>query len=92
MTDRHRDEPVDPLRMEPGDDPRESRTPVVADDVSAPDVERVEDRDDVCGALRDAIRLDLARLVGLPETAQVWHDHAMSGRDERRHLVAPQRG
>ena len=70
--------------------PRDARAPVVADDVRALDLQRVQNRDRVGDAAANAIVVDLFRLARLAEAAQVGRDHAQSGAREGRDLVAPE--
>ncbi len=89
MSDRHRDEPIDPARVKSGDHPGQARAPVVADDVGTLDLQRVEDRNHVVGDSSYAGGLDLRWHVRVAEASQVGHDHAVAGRIEYGDLVPP---
>ncbi len=92
VADRQHGQVVDPAghqeRVHPGD----GRAPVVADHVRAADAELGGERDDVVDDRLHAVRLDLLRLGGVAEAAQVGRDHPEPALGERRDLVPPQVG
>ena len=61
------------------------------DDVGALHAARIEDAHHVAGDVEDAVALDPCRFRRLAEPAQIGCDHAVSGIDERRYLMSPQR-
>ena len=75
MADRQRDEAVDAVGHERGHGPRESRTPVVPDDVGALHAERVEDAEHVADDVEYAV---LARPLPASTTRR---SHADRGDD-----------
>src|SRR5690606_7265567 len=83
---------VDPARHEEGVHPGDGGAPVVADHVRPFDAERHGERDDVVDDGLHPVRLDLLRLAGVAEAAQVGRDHPEAALDQRRDLVAPQVG
>ena len=91
MPDRQHDELVDALGRHQRHRPRHAGAPVVADDVRALDVQRVQDRDHVRDAAADAVRRSTSS--GLPDSPKPRRSGAIVPKPaavERWDLVAPE--
>ena len=76
MSDGHRNQAVDATRMQPGDHPRDTGSPIVPDDVCALELNCIQDRDDVLDERGDPVGVDVLWLVRRAEAAQVRRDDA----------------
>ena len=89
MSDGHRNQAVDATRMQPGDHPRDTGSPIVPDDVCALELNCIQDRDDVLDERGDPVGVDVLWLVRRAEAAQVRRDDAEPGPHQRWDLATP---
>ena len=89
MSDRDDDHAPDAVGRERRDSPGQAGSPVVADDVSPLDLERVEHGEDVGDAVSQPIGLDVGGFLRRAESADIRREHAEARSDERGRLVSP---